>query len=245
MYSPKSVSRSGASHASSSSIPGNTSRSSRCNKTECFSELVPDHPTALLPPFLSPPSGNWKWYKLRQLKLHRVNLWLFRTSLRRAMKLWNSNFLSLKLYFDKPSISSTTIYHPMNNWLCIQSICLVLPLVSWPCSPHVSHFEWVAGKHLRHALDHYALLLDCLSNRTSTVFSYDTRVRDTPMESSRLCAKKVLMETIAKLDQVVPNANPDQEMTLNAITPHMHAFKTTIGREVSSVSSHSGKVIPE
>jgi len=65
------------------------------------------------------------------------------------------------------------------------------------------------------------------------VFSYDTRVRDTPMESSRHSAKNVLMQTMTKLEQVIPNANPDQEITLNAVTPHLHAFKTTIGREVS------------
>jgi hypothetical protein len=53
------------------------------------------------------------------------------------------------------------------------------------------------------------------------------------MESSRQAAKNLLVETMAKLDQVIPTANPDEEMTLNAVTPYVHTFKTTIGREVS------------
>jgi hypothetical protein len=95
-------------------------------------------------------------------------------------------------------------------------------------------FDWLVGKHIRHAVDHYALLLNCVSTeRTPKVFSYDTRIRHTPMETSRHCAKNVLTEIMAELEQVIPTANPDEEMTLNAVTPHMHTFKTTIGREVS------------
>lgn len=94
---------------------------------------------------------------------------------------------------------------------------------------------FITGKHLRHAVDHYALLLNCLSNQTSRVLSYDTRVRNTPMETSRVLAKNVLMETIAKLDEVLPTANPDEGMSLNAVTPHMHTFKTSIGREVNKL----------
>lgn len=52
------------------------------------------------------------------------------------------------------------------------------------------------------------------------------------MESSRHAARNCLTETMAKLDETIPAANPDDEVTLNAVTPHLHAFKSTVGREV-------------
>ena len=55
------------------------------------------------------------------------------------------------------------------------------------------------------------------------------------MEANRQSAKKVVQDTIAKLEEVIPTMNFDEEITLNAITPHMHTFKTTIGREVRKI----------
>ena len=52
------------------------------------------------------------------------------------------------------------------------------------------------------------------------------------METSRHRAKEALLETITQLEQVIPLANFDEEISLEAITPYMHSFKSTIGREV-------------
>jgi len=64
------------------------------------------------------------------------------------------------------------------------------------------------------------------------VFSYDTRIRNTPMETSRAGAKAALLDAIVQLEKVIPTMNFEEEITLQAITPHLHSFKTTIGREV-------------
>lgn len=89
------------------------------------------------------------------------------------------------------------------------------------------------GKHLRHARDHYVLLLENLLGPAPHVMSYDTRIRNTPMETSRAGAKDALIETIQQLEEMVPQADVDGPVTLHAITPHMHEFQSTFGREVS------------
>ncbi|KAF9557884.1 hypothetical protein CPC08DRAFT_639746 [Agrocybe pediades] len=94
------------------------------------------------------------------------------------------------------------------------------------------------GKHLRHARDHYTLLLDCIQSAPPRVLSYDTRIRNTPMETSREGARTALLETIKRLEEVVPTAKFEEEITLHAITPHMHSFQTTIGRELWFASLH-------
>ena len=53
------------------------------------------------------------------------------------------------------------------------------------------------------------------------------------METSISGARKALLDTIKQLESVVPTKDFDEEITLQAITPHMHSFKTTAGREVS------------
>lgn len=52
------------------------------------------------------------------------------------------------------------------------------------------------------------------------------------METNRSSAKQALLETVARLQEIVPSMKFEEEITLHAITPHMHSFKTTIGREV-------------
>jgi hypothetical protein len=52
------------------------------------------------------------------------------------------------------------------------------------------------------------------------------------METSLSGARSALLETIKQLEEVVPRANLDEPLTLNAITPHMHEFQSTFGREV-------------
>lgn len=53
------------------------------------------------------------------------------------------------------------------------------------------------------------------------------------METSLSGAREALLDTVKQLECVVPSMDFDEEITLQAITPHMHSFKTTIGREVS------------
>lgn len=72
-------------------------------------------------------------------------------------------------------------------------------------------------------------------------FSYDTRIRNTPMESSRQSAKEALLEGIAKLEEIIPTMNFDEVVVLNAVTPFMHSFKSTLGREVCDIV----KLIPK
>ncbi|RXW20637.1 hypothetical protein EST38_g5240 [Candolleomyces aberdarensis] len=93
------------------------------------------------------------------------------------------------------------------------------------------------GKHLRHARDHFALLLDCMK-QPPYVLSYDIRIRNTPMETSLSGARSALLEIIKQLEEVVPKVKLDEPLTLHAITPHMHEFQSTFGRELWFASLH-------
>ncbi|KAF8203247.1 hypothetical protein BJ912DRAFT_842448 [Pholiota molesta] len=94
------------------------------------------------------------------------------------------------------------------------------------------------GKHLRHARDHFVLLADCMLSPAPRLLSYDTRIRNTPMETSLDGARKALRETINQLENVIPTVDFDEEITLQAVTPHLHSFKTTLGRELWFASLH-------
>jgi hypothetical protein len=52
------------------------------------------------------------------------------------------------------------------------------------------------------------------------------------METSVQAARQSLAEIIQQLEDVVPTVNFDEEISLQAITPYMHTFKSTFGREV-------------
>ncbi|KXN83576.1 hypothetical protein AN958_01141 [Leucoagaricus sp. SymC.cos] len=94
------------------------------------------------------------------------------------------------------------------------------------------------GKHLRHARDHFVLLTACMLQPPPYDLSYDTRIRNTPMETSRSSAKEALLETIKQLDEVVPGADMKAPITLHAVTPHMQEFQSTFGRELWFASLH-------
>ncbi|KAF8168295.1 hypothetical protein B0H34DRAFT_792917 [Crassisporium funariophilum] len=94
------------------------------------------------------------------------------------------------------------------------------------------------GKHLRHARDHFVLLTDCIKSPPPRVLSYDTRLRNTPMETNRDSARSALLESLKQLEEVIPSADFNEEISLQAITPHMHSFQTTIGRELWFASLH-------
>ena len=91
------------------------------------------------------------------------------------------------------------------------------------------------GKHLRHARDHFILLLNCISSPPPHILSYDTRSRNTPMESSLSAAREAFVEAIQYLETNIPNAQMNAPITLHAVTPHAQLFETTFGREVQNL----------
>ncbi|EJF66470.1 hypothetical protein BD309DRAFT_419438 [Dichomitus squalens] len=95
------------------------------------------------------------------------------------------------------------------------------------------------GKHLRHAKDHFTLLLDAVSQPTPHVLNYDKRARNTPMESSRTAARDSLNDCIAQLHKVVPNAKWSGPITLHAVTPFPQVMETTFGRELWFAGLHA------
>ncbi|KAH9921993.1 uncharacterized protein BXZ73DRAFT_51534 [Epithele typhae] len=95
------------------------------------------------------------------------------------------------------------------------------------------------GKHLRHARDHFALLLDVISEPAPHVLNYDKRSRNTPMETSRTAARETLNDCIARLQEVVPQARMGQPITLHAVTPYPQVMGTTFGRELWFAGLHA------
>ncbi|KAM5538273.1 hypothetical protein V8D89_008160 [Ganoderma adspersum] len=95
------------------------------------------------------------------------------------------------------------------------------------------------GKHLRHARDHFALLLEVVSQPPPHVLNYDKRARNTPMENSRTAARDALNECIAQLQQVVPHAKWSGPITLHAVTPFPQVMETTFGRELWFAGLHA------
>jgi len=88
------------------------------------------------------------------------------------------------------------------------------------------------GKHLRHARDHFELLLTCITSPPPYILNYDVRLRNTPMETSRTAARTALSETIQRLTDIIPTSNWNEAMTLNAVTPFPQTFQTTFAREL-------------
>jgi len=95
------------------------------------------------------------------------------------------------------------------------------------------------GKQLRHARDHFMLLLDCIDGEEPYILSYDTRRRNTPMESNLSEARSALTEAISRVKTVAPLAKLDQQVTLNAVTPFPQTFETTFGRELWFAALHA------
>lgn len=94
------------------------------------------------------------------------------------------------------------------------------------------------GKHLRHARDHFLLLVDCMSLPEPHPLCYDVRVRNQPMETSLQAARTALEETIARLEEVVFRHGLEERITLTAITPFSNVLQTTFGRELWFASLH-------
>jgi len=113
------------------------------------------------------------------------------------------------------------------------------------------------GKHLRHARDHFELLLQAITSPPPLILSYDKRMRNTPMESSVSAAHDALSSTITQLEHLLTNCQGDRDhgkgvilvngrhieldepMTLNAVTPDMQALQTSFGRELWFAGLHA------
>ena len=120
----------------------------------------------------------------------------------------------------------------MTNSRPIRNTCLVRQSVRLSAISAAYPLQVVTGKHLRHARDHFALLIDCISSHPPYVLNYDTRSRNTPMESSRQAAHDALKDAIAQLENTVPHARFDAPLTMNAVTPYPQTLQSTFGREV-------------
>lgn len=94
------------------------------------------------------------------------------------------------------------------------------------------HGTSIPGKHLRHARDHFVLLLDSVSSPAPHTLNYDIRLRNTPMETVRKAALDSFKEAISRLEEIVPNVALDEPITLHAVTPFPQVVQTTFGREV-------------
>src|ERR1700760_1147419 len=109
-----------------------------------------------------------------------------------------------------------------------------------PLDLKCSYCLLTTGKHLRHARDHFQLLLNVMSSPPPRTLSYDVRVRNTPMETSRTTAREVILDTIKQLEELVPNAHLHDPLTLHAVTPFLQELQTTFGREVSLAKTSRG-----
>ncbi|CCM01647.1 uncharacterized protein FIBRA_03708 [Fibroporia radiculosa] len=95
------------------------------------------------------------------------------------------------------------------------------------------------GKHLRHARDHFVLLMDSLSTPVPHALDYDVRIRNTPMETSRQAARDALDAAIGQLEKIVPDTKMDEQITLHAVTPYPQVVQTTFGRELWFACLHA------
>lgn len=156
-----------------------------------------------------------------------------------------THLLSVSTTVLRQAIDLLDNYLTSDEQLSIHSKYLPGSTIGTVCSTSyaLSLLTTTTGKHLRHARDHFVLLADCISQTPPHSFSYDTRSRNTPMETSRSAAREALSEAIRQLEEVVPRANSNESMTLNAVTPHLQSFETTFGREVNVFTQQSSTSI--
>lgn len=98
------------------------------------------------------------------------------------------------------------------------------------------------GKHLRHALDHFTLLLDALDVETvALALSYDVRKRNTPVETSCDAARAAYERVITRLEALndTKRVALAQAVQLAAETPHHVNVPTSFGRELWFCSLHA------
>jgi len=95
------------------------------------------------------------------------------------------------------------------------------------------------GKHIRHAADHYNLLIKAITGEAPHALSYDVRVRDTAVETSPESARDALLSVVEALRVVVMSTPRDTPIVLHAVTPFPAVMNTTFGRELWFASLHA------
>jgi len=96
------------------------------------------------------------------------------------------------------------------------------------------------GKHLRHARDHFILLLDAMTaSQPPYILNYDTRSRNTPMETSLKAAREALTEAVTRLQREVPRLRMQEPLILKAVTPYPQTLHSTFGRELWFAGLHA------
>ena len=103
------------------------------------------------------------------------------------------------------------------------------------------------GKHLRHSLDHFRLLLDAVpasSNAAAPLqVNYDTRTRLLDMERKPAIALQSFQIMSERLSRVMERTHLDKSVQLSALTPHYQQFESSFGREVDLLTRSSALVI--
>jgi len=95
------------------------------------------------------------------------------------------------------------------------------------------------GKHIRHAVDHYSLLLKAATEGKGDSLSYDIRSRNTLIETSVSEARETLSDLVDRLKVIVPTIPLDKPVTLRAVTPFPASMQTSFGRELWFTSLHA------
>lgn len=101
------------------------------------------------------------------------------------------------------------------------------------------------GKHFRHSLDHYRLLLESVPPSATAAapleVNYDVRTRLLDMERDPAVAKKSFEDMDANLSSAVKKTELGKQVNLTALTPHHQELETSFGREVRSWRRHFGQ----
>ena len=99
------------------------------------------------------------------------------------------------------------------------------------------------GKHLRHSLDHYKLLLDAIPQRNTAAkplqVNYDMRMRQTDMERDPQAALQAFQAAESSLDGAFQQVSLDTPLCLTALTPYRQQLASSFGREVRALASSS------
>jgi len=98
------------------------------------------------------------------------------------------------------------------------------------------------GKHIRHSVEHFNLLLKAVSEGPPGgphVLSYDVRSRNIPMETSSKVAREELQNVIQQLHSSISTVPLEDSITLHAVTPFPAVMQTTFGREAWFCALHA------
>ncbi|RYH02502.1 DinB family protein [archaeon] len=121
----------------------------------------------------------------------------------------------------------------------LQQKLLVLDLLTDEdyCKKNVDIFNSSIGGHLRHSMDHYEALVTAASSPSSFA-DYDSRSRNTLVETNRKAAKDSVLALQKKLEKL--DLEKNIEVSFIGETKTFTSFKltSTVARELSFASHH-------